>query len=239
MTEFRADDELLTGRDESALVAMGDVHRLQAETAAAYEALRSDAAAAGFELAIASSHRSFERQCLIWNGKARGERTVHDDSGSLIAIAQMTPHQQLHAILRFSALPGTSRHHWGTDIDVYDAAALPEGYALQLSPAEVAPGGMFDALHCWLDQRMAADKSRGFYRPYAADTGGVAPERWHLSYAPLAKLCEPGPGRAALRAAWDSCAGGEPLALRDVVEEELEAILDRYVRVAPGWCPGP
>ena len=239
MTEFRADDELLTGRDEAALVAVGDGHRLQAEAATAYEALRSDAAAAGFELAIASSYRSFERQCLIWNGKARGERTVHDDSGTPMPVAQMTPHQLLHAILRFSALPGTSRHHWGTDIDVYDAAALPEGYALQLSPAEVAVGGMFDALHSWLDQRMAVDKSRGFYRPYAADTGGVAPERWHLSYAPLARLCEPGPAKAALRAAWDSGAGGEPLALRDEVEGELEAILDRYVRVVPGWCPGP
>lgn len=239
MTQFRADDELLTGRDASTLVAVGDGQRMQAEAAAAFEALRCDAAAAGFELAIASSYRSFERQCLIWNGKVRGERTVHDDTGSPIDIAQMTPQQLLHAILRFSALPGTSRHHWGTDIDVYDAAALPQGYALQLNPAEVAPGGMFDALHCWLDQRMAAGESRGFYRPYATDTGGVAPERWHLSYAPLASLCEPGPGKAALRAAWDSGAGGEPLALRDAVERELEAILDRYVRVAPGWCPGP
>ena len=239
MSQFRADDALLTGRDVSALVAVADGHRMQAEAAAAYEALRSDAAAAGFELAIACSYRSFERQCLILNGKARGERTVHDDAGCPIAIAQMSPHELLHAILRFSALPGTSRHHWGTDIDVYDAAALPEGYVLQLSPAEVAAGGMFDALHCWLDQRMAADESRGFYRPYAADTGGVAPERWHLSYAPLARLCEPGPGKAALRAAWDSGAGGEPLALRDAIEGELEAILDRYVRVAPGWCPGP
>ena len=238
MPELRVTDELLTGRDESTLIPADDGHRLQADAAAAFKALQFDAAAAGFELAIASSYRSFERQCLIWNGKACGDRTVHDDAGTSLVLADMTPEQQLHAILRFSALPGTSRHHWGTDIDVYDAAAMPSGYALQLSPAEVAAGGMFDDLHCWLDLRMAAGESHGFYRPYAIDTGGVSPERWHLSYAPLATLCEPGPTAAVLRAAWDGLdKNGEGLALRDAVDAELESLLDRYVRVAPGWCP--
>lgn len=238
MPEFHVSDELLTGRDESTLVATDGGHRLQAEVAAAFKALQSDAAAAGFQLAIASSYRSFERQCLIWNGKACGARTVHDDAGATLILADMTPEQQIQSILRFSALPGTSRHHWGTDIDVYDAAAMPPDYALQLSPAEVAAGGLFDDLHCWLDQRMAAGKSHEFYRPYAIDTGGVSPERWHLSYAPLATQCEPGPSVAALRAAWDSFdETGEGLALRDVVDAGLEELLQRYVRVSPGWCP--
>ena len=105
-------------------------------------------------------------------------------------MASLSAEQQLHAILRFSAIPGTSRHHWGTDLDVFDAAALPQDYQLQLSPQEVAPGGMFDPLHCWLDQRMAAGEVHGFFRPYGQDRGGVAPERWHLSYAPMAAGCE-------------------------------------------------
>lgn len=238
MPEFRVTDALLTGRDESTLVMTDEGHRLQAQAAAAFKALQSDAAAAGFELAIASSYRSFERQCLIWNGKACGERTVHDDAGVTLILADMLPEQQLQAILRFSALPGTSRHHWGTDIDIYDASAMPPGYALQLSPAEVAAGGMFDDLHCWLDQRMTAGESHDFYRPYVVDTGGVSPERWHLSYAPLASLCEPGPSAMALRSAWDNLdKSGQGLALRDAVDAGLEALLERYVRVAPGWCP--
>ena len=49
------------------------------------------------------------------------------------------------------------------------------GEAAQL---EVARGGVFDSLHSWLDARMAAGESHGFYRPYARDRGGVAPERW-------------------------------------------------------------
>ncbi|NIM47861.1 MAG: D-alanyl-D-alanine carboxypeptidase family protein, partial [Gemmatimonadales bacterium] len=86
--------------------------------------------------------------------------------------------------LRWSALPGASRHHWGTDLDVYDLAARPEGYEVELIPEEVDAGGMFGPLHEWLDGRIAADAAFGFFRPYERDRQGVAPERWHLSYAP-------------------------------------------------------
>ena len=102
MPEFRVTDALLTGRDESTLVMTDEGHRLQAQAAAAFKALQSDAAAAGFELAIASSYRSFERQCLIWNGKACGERTVHDDEGVTLILADMLPEQQFR---RFCVSP--------------------------------------------------------------------------------------------------------------------------------------
>ncbi len=224
----------LTGRDDSHLVPCAGPHRLQADAAAAFGRLQSDAREAGFELAIASSHRSYERQRIIWNGKACGERAVHDDAGSPVDVLALPPAARLHAILRFSALPGTSRHHWGTDLDIYDAAAVPADYAVQLTPAEVAPGGPFDALHRWLDERMAAYASQGFFRPYARDCGGVAPERWHLSYAPLS--CELA-GRVSARAlgeCWDC--DREPLALRAEIEAELPALLARYVAVAENWC---
>ncbi|HWI13210.1 MAG TPA: M15 family metallopeptidase, partial [Burkholderiales bacterium] len=86
----------------------------------------------------------------------------------------------IEAILCWSALPGASRHHWGTEIDVYDRAAMPEGYRVRLLPEEAAPGGVFHRLHEWLDEHMA---SYGFFRPYATYRGGVLPEPWHLSYA--------------------------------------------------------
>ncbi len=34
---------------------------------------------------------------------------------------------------------------------------------------------------------MKTPREFGFYRPYAVDRGGVHPEPWHLSYAPLAQ----------------------------------------------------
>lgn len=227
-------DAQLIGRDEAGLVDCGAGQRLAGPAAEAFALLQRDARDAGFELAVASAFRSFERQLAIFNAKASGERPVHDDAGGVLDIGSLSDSQRLHAILRFSALPGTSRHHWGTDLDVYDAGSIPGDYCLQLSPAEVAPGGVFDELHRWLDQRMAEGASHGFYRPYTADRGGVAPERWHLSYAPLARSCERRLTPAALRVAWT----GVDLALRGAIEAELEAIFDRYVAVPRDWCPG-
>ena len=114
----------LTGREETHLVELPSGHRLQAAAATAFTALQRDARAAGFDLAIASSFRSYSRQLAIWNGKAGGLRKVHDDAGHEVDINALAAPERLRAILRFSAIPGTSRHHWGTDLDVYDAAAL-------------------------------------------------------------------------------------------------------------------
>ncbi|MDX1734889.1 MAG: M15 family metallopeptidase, partial [Halioglobus sp.] len=134
------DERQLTGLADTHLVTMPSGHRLVGEVAEAFAALRRDAASAGFDLAIASSFRSFSRQLAIWNGKAAGRRPVLDDSGDEVQVRALEPGQLLRAILRFSAIPGASRHHWGTDMDVFDGSAMPEDYQLQLSPREVASG---------------------------------------------------------------------------------------------------
>ncbi len=229
--------EQLTGVDDSHLITLADGHRLCPPVAAALGALQRDAAAAGFELAIASSFRSFARQSAIFNGKASGQRAVHDDRGEPVALAALSPEQRLHAILRFSALPGASRHHWGTDLDVYDAAAVAPDYALQLSPREVADEGVFGPFHRWLDGRIASGRSHGFYRPYDRDRGGVAPERWHLSYAPLAQDCARSWDPGLLRRSWDRQLGPGGLLLREEIEAHLPELVARYVEIAPGWCP--
>lgn len=229
----------LTGLDDSHLVTLSDGHRLQEEVAQAFAVLQTAARQSGFELAIASSFRPYSRQLAIWNGKVDGTRPVHDDAGRAVSMAQLSEQEQLHAILRFSAIPGTSRHHWGTDLDVFDAAAVSPGYQLQLSPQEVAPGGLFDPLHCWLDERMAAGESQGFYRPYAIDRGGVAAERWHLSYAPLSIDCAQRCDSALLADCWDCDEVAQELLLRESIEASLEDIMERYVQVPGDWCPPP
>ena len=226
----------LTGLDEAHLVTLADGHRLQSEVVRALTALQSDARNAGFELAIASSFRPFCRQLAIWNGKVDGTRPIHDDQGRPVSIQSLSRTEQLHAILRFSALPGTSRHHWGTDLDVYDSAAVPPEYPLQLSPAEVAAGGVFDRLHCWLDARLAAGESHGFFRPYGKDRGGVAPERWHLSYAPLSVACAAQFSSAALAFCWGCEEVEEEMLLKAEVDADLPQILARYVAVPEDWC---
>ena len=184
---MRLSPEQLTGQVDTHVEYHDDGRALQAACWEAFGALQQAAAAAGFDLQIASAFRSFERQLAIWNGKARGERPVHDDQGASLDLGELGQLEKIHAIMRYSALPGASRHHWGTDLDVFDAAAVPTDYQVQLSPEEVAPGGIFAELHTWLDDCIAVGQAYGFERPYGLDSGGVAPERWHLSYAPLAR----------------------------------------------------
>src|SRR5258705_9655797 len=112
--------------------------------------------------------------------KYRGERPLYDREGNVRAHASLDAPQLVEAILCWSALPGASRHHWGSDIDVIDRAAMPENYRLRLLPDEFEPGAVFHRLGVWLNQNIAR---YGFFRPYDEYRGGVYPEPWHLSHA--------------------------------------------------------
>ncbi|MCK5882825.1 MAG: M15 family metallopeptidase [Bacteriovoracaceae bacterium] len=140
--------------------------------------------AQNFDIKIASGFRDYKRQLNIWNNKARGLRPLLDDKGNQLNLDILSPEEILYSILRWSAIPGFSRHHWGSDIDIYDHSAIPTNdYQVQLTPIEVQENGIFAPLHLWIDQLIAQEKTK-FYRPFEKDRGGVAPERWHLSYKP-------------------------------------------------------
>ena len=96
--------------------------------------MRAAAAADGIDLVAFSSFRDFDRQLAIWNGKFRGERPMQDRAGRPLDALALTPAERVAAILWWSALPGASRHHWGTDIDVMDAARCPPATASRSSP---------------------------------------------------------------------------------------------------------
>ncbi len=174
----------LTGR---AATHVQQVPQLQAtlhlQAAAATVAMREAALGAGIDLAVVSSFRDFARQEAIWNAKYRGERQLLDRAECAIDPAGLDERARVDAILLWSALPGASRHHWGTDIDVVDRAALEPGQPARLIATEFAPGGPFRRLNDWLDANL---HRFGFFRPYTEDRGGVQPEPWHLSYAPVA-----------------------------------------------------
>ncbi len=147
-----------------------------------------------------------------------------DDQGLVLDFTQLSSEEVLWAILRWSALPGTSRHHWGTDLDVYDANALPHPeYKVQLTPQE--SDQTFGAFHAWLDERIQSGRSFGLYRPYDRDRGGVAPERWHLSFAPLAgELMERFTLETLIRSVEES-----PIKLKDQVLDNALKIYAEYV----------
>jgi len=169
------------GLDESHLIQLPDSpHRLRAATAVAFIAMQQAASADGIELALASSYRSFARQLLIWNEKFTGLRPVLDIDSRPLDVSALDDEARIHAILRWSALPGTSRHHWGTDMDIYAPSLLPSGQTLQLEPWEYSASGYFAELTRWLDSHM---QEHGFCRPFDLDQGGVAVEPWHLSHS--------------------------------------------------------
>ena len=108
--------------------------------------LRRAAQAEGIDLAPTSSFRDFARQLAIWNGKFSGERPMQGAGGAQLDAATLTPRERIDAILLWSALPGASRHHWGTDLDLVDRNASEAGYQIKLTPEEFAPGGPFAKL---------------------------------------------------------------------------------------------
>lgn len=174
----------LTGRARTHIIELAEpACALHYEAVAAFLSMRDAAAADGIDLRACSSFRDFDAQLTIWNRKWAGERPLYDRSGRPLERAQLSDWQAIEAILCWSALPGGSRHHWGSDLDVFDAAAMPSDYKLQLIPAEYTSSGIFAKLTGWLDRHMLRF---GFFRPYHTDRGGVSAEPWHLSYAPVA-----------------------------------------------------
>jgi LAS superfamily LD-carboxypeptidase LdcB len=177
--------DILTGRSRDHVLQFENTHTvIHKDMENAVRGLRAGAREAGFDLAIASSFRDYNAQLSIWNMKATGKRPVLDSQGVVLEISKFSKEALVRAILRWSSLPGASRHHWGTEIDVFDRNSLPKDYKLQLIPREAAPGGIFSHFNTWLDSNIG---SFGFFRPYAQERGGVSPEWWHLSYAPISQ----------------------------------------------------
>ena len=189
----------LTGRARTHVVELDHPRCvLHAQVVTSFLAMRDAAATAGIDLVAASSFRDFDRQVLLWNRKWSGERTLLDRSGKPIDPAALDDARRVDAILCWSAIPGGSRHHWGTDVDVTDAAAMPDGYEVQLVPAEYAADGVFAGLGRWLDANMA---QFGFHRPYVSADCGAGFEPWHLSYWPVSSAALDALSLPVLRAA--------------------------------------
>jgi hypothetical protein len=90
----------------------------------AFKRMHAAAKKDGILLEIVSAYRSFERQKSIWNRKFK----LNQEEG-------LSPEQNINKIIEYSTLPGTSRHHWGTDVDLIDGSKIREGdvYSLKIS----------------------------------------------------------------------------------------------------------
>jgi len=127
----------------------------------------------GVSLVIVSATRNFKAQKRIWEGKWTGARSV---DGRNLAKTVPDPISRARIILRYSSMPGTSRHHWGTDIDIN---SVENAYFASGTGRKVFQ---------WL---AANANDFGFYQPYTPKGNerpqGYEEEPWHWSYQPVAK----------------------------------------------------
>lgn len=218
-------------QEEQILVGQTDVHvtsfgnkltRVHKSAVARLQKLKEDAKKAGFDLQVISGYRDFGTQLAIWNAKATGQRVLLDANAKPLEFSKLSAKEIVYAILRWSALPGASRHHWGTDFDVIDGAKIPKDYRVRLVPEEFGSGGIFSGLHEWLDSNM---EKYDFFRPYEEDLGGVSPERWHLSYEPVSEMYL----RRLTLPLLERVLRASQIELKDVVLAELPNIYERFV----------
>ena len=125
----------------------------------------------GIDIKIVSSYRSFDRQAAIFERKY----ISYTDKG-------MEPLAAIDKIIEYSTIPGTSRHHWGTDIDIIDGYRKVDGDVLV--PSKFEAGGPFEDFKKWMDEN---SKKFDFYLVYTDEPKrkGFKYEPWHYSYAPL------------------------------------------------------
>ena len=163
------DSELL-GKTKPALFD-GSNFNLRKEAADAFTKMQAAAKQDGMNIYSVSSYRSFDHQQRIWNRKyAAYQKTMKD------------PNKIISAIIEYSSIPGTSRHHWGTDADLIDESQKKVKNPLYYK--HFMEGGIYEKFYGWMN---ANANDFGFYEVYTDDLkrSGYNFEPWHWSYAPL------------------------------------------------------
>ncbi|MFN5318163.1 MAG: M15 family metallopeptidase [Bacteroidia bacterium] len=124
-------------------------------------------------LTIISATRNFERQKAIWERKWSGAIAIE---GLYLNESALSEEEKVKQILRYSAMPATSRHHWGTDVDLNSVE--PEYFETSQGSAE----------YDWL---VLNAPLFGYEQPYTAKDHmrpkGYEEEKWHWSFVPYAR----------------------------------------------------
>lgn len=149
----------------------GNKQYLKKNVFSEYKKMHNAALKDGIKLKIVSSYRSYNEQKTIWENKWNIGRVV---AGKDFKKNRKDNIEKAKIILRFSSMPGTSRHHWGSDIDIN---------SLQNSFFEKGQGKL---IYEWLNKNAY---KYGFFQPYTSkiydNRCGYEEEKWHWSYYPL------------------------------------------------------
>ena len=142
---------------------------LHKETYEAFIRMSAAANKEGVNLVIISATRNFDSQKRIWENKWEGRTLV--EGKNLTTVTDKKERARL--ILLYSSMPSTSRHHWGTDMDLnsLENSFFESGEGLKI--------------YQWL---ITHASEFGFCQPYTSKSGGrtgYEEEKWHWSYLPL------------------------------------------------------
>ncbi len=156
---------------------------LQKEAIKAFQKMAKSAQKEGIRLYIVSGTRNYMEQKNIWEKKFNMIQKADYKKSTLSAKSKR--HIALQ-ILNYSSMPGTSRHHWGTDIDIIYSLSVPltnlsfeSGYGLKV--------------YQWLRKNAI---HFGFCQPYLKGPEkrnqnkyryGYQEEKWHWSYISISK----------------------------------------------------
>lgn len=156
-------------QEDSRFIILNDLHTagsargqyLRKETYEAFKRMSEAAKKDNVQLVIISATRNFFQQKAIWERKWQVESAITSEV------------DRAKKILLYSSMPGTSRHHWGTDMDLNN---LNNDYF---------ESGEGLKIYNWLTTH--AHKF-GFCQPYTSKVNGrtgYEEEKWHWSYTLL------------------------------------------------------
>ena len=151
----------------------GTDYKLRLQAHIAFRQMQVAAKKSDISIKIVSSYRSYDHQKRIWERKFKRNRALG-----------LTPIENMKKIIEYSTIPGTSRHHWGTEIDIVDGRFMNTPNLLSAKNFE--QGQPFHELKLWLHEYANAF---GFYLAYTDTPSrkGFKYEPWHLSFKPLSK----------------------------------------------------
>lgn len=138
---------------------------LHTKTYDAFMEMQKAAKTDGIQLTLKSAGRSFYYQKQIWEKKF--SRCIAIQTDTLECVKQ---------ILKYSAMPGTSRHHWGTEIDLNNLNFdyFESGYGKKVKTWLDANAHTFGFCEVYDDQSYSHRLGYNF-------------EPWHYSYLPISK----------------------------------------------------
>jgi len=161
----------LIGKENSAIIGDTYSSKMHKEAKVAFEKMKVAALKDGINIEVVSAYRSFQKQKSIFENKYKK-----------FTKEGLTPIEVVEKIIEYSTIPGTSRHHWGTDIDIIDAN-YPKPKNV-LKEENFYGNGPYCKLKEWMDRH---SESYGFYEVYTKNPNrkGFKHEPWHFSYAPV------------------------------------------------------